>query len=265
MTFMYIVRKSFESVKYRRSADESGGNNDSEEPDPHSGKGFSEFTLEVDFPTIAISQNTSGNTFNPKSSYSVDMGLTPTNLARLTNIERKIDDIQQSIWNLSELSDTNQISLKEHQASIIDMEIKLKDMTTTYRDYSNVNNKLRELSGLYDLISLECNPFIETENDIGIRNNSEKPAGNSTGTPEIHILEWLEFLLARISLSGIPTLLDYYQEIGWIENGLKETALKYLNGMKLEEAVEGSSEDWKLTPEDQSRSLKYIHLISGVM
>ena len=84
----------------------------------------------------------------------------------------------------------------------------------------------------------------------------------------IGVFKWLEFLLAKMPRDSIPSLLDYYEEIGWIGEEAKKKLQLYLHGelppmsrgVGVDEPNRG---DWRLPVEDHLRSLLFISLIAG--
>ncbi|MCK4614156.1 MAG: hypothetical protein KAU14_05065 [Thermoplasmata archaeon] len=218
-------------------------------------KGFSDFTLRVDLPTISIIQGMP----LAEANMPVVGGLAPADLARLGSIERKLDDIGKRIRKLTDFGESNRIELEQHSESIAYIEGKVSEMDRIMEEYSSVEKNHRELAVLYDLISAQCNPFIELSYpgialNPGGENNSRKE-GEDTGTL---LLDWMKFLLQRIPHANIPKLMDYYQEIGLIDNGLIERVGTYLKGLKLEEGKAAKEGDWRLTPDDQARSMGFI-------
>ncbi len=108
-------------------------------------------------------------------------------------------------------------------------------------------------------------------------------------------MRWIEFILERMDRNNIPSLLNYYEDIGWISSSAKPIIMKYSRGavqnvtaiepdldfsMDLyavdetgdpipdgrespEPLQNRSPGDWRLTAEDHLKSLLFIKKLSG--
>ena len=86
-----------------------------------------------------------------------------------------------------------------------------------------------------------------------------KAVGNEASQVMI-VMELLDFLLDLVGPNNLPSILDYYVEIGWISENARLELLAYASGMEYycEKA------DWKLSAEDHLKSLWFIENLCGV-
>ena len=143
--------------------------------------------------------------------------------------------------------------------------------------YTTVEKNLHELSALYDLISTQFNPFIDStpsqglfpENGEGELSERVLKVSEATRSPteekisEVYLLEWLGFLGTKIEIKQIPTLLKHYEENHVISQGLKEKSLRFLRSLRTTGMKPASRNDWRLSVEDQIRSMEYLQWIRG--
>jgi len=86
-----------------------------------------------------------------------------------------------------------------------------------------------------------------------------KAVGNEASQVMI-VMELLDFLLDLVGPNNLPSILDYYVEIGWISENARLELLAYASGMEYycEKA------DWKLSAEDHLKALWFIENLCGV-
>lgn len=260
---------------------------------------------------------------------------------RLERLSDKIDSFSERLDDYSdELTD-----LDEEMSLLTSRMEKVEDREV---NYEKVEEKIKELSALYDLIASDVSPFMELDKDnskngennhngnpsnaegaeksqdlmdisrrflsalrgnnsqnssgdvkkasvpasrkvnsypsAGIDNRKvsqessiEKEAGEGNPAEEYDIealMDWIEFLY-RKSGGRIEDALDYYVELNWIDEDLKELVIEYTEGMKLElndpssddeiigedGTVKQKGADWRLSPKEHKESLKYIKSI----
>ncbi len=73
------------------------------------------------------------------------------------------------------------------------------------------------------------------------------------------LIDWVNFMLSKVGEEELPTLLEYYRSIGWINKKVADLLLRYAQGLRVEE-VKGFME-----PEDHIKSLEYINRIKEAM
>lgn len=142
-----------------------------------------------------------------------------------------------------------------------------------------------------DRISADINPFID---DM----EPSKPVVKTTPAPETKepaaplgeppepkkdqinsdfwMLKWAKYLSDKVSQTQIGNLLDYYKDLGWIDEGIQEKMLNYFQGSRIDVTedemfepdmiitedgkviTEESDDAWKITMDDHTKSLEFI-------
>lgn len=197
---------------------------------------------------------------------------------RLSSIEDTMKEIMETLKSMNEFNESVKIEIQEITESISHMERSIGELDDIREGYSSVEKNLRELSVLYDLVSAQFNPFIDTEilgetiPQGGLGTLVEKEEDKAF-LNEYWTLKWIEFLNAKIKQNQIQNLLAYYKKIGWIGDEIENKVLTYLSGSKSEliEGLEGDEviveeedEDaWKLPLDEHAKSLVFIERIKG--
>lgn len=73
------------------------------------------------------------------------------------------------------------------------------------------------------------------------------------------LLNWIEFLMERVGRNNLMDALDYYVDIGWIGEGIRDEMLAYARG--IDYYVEKPT--WRLLTEDHTKSLIFIERLCG--
>ncbi|MCK4458441.1 MAG: hypothetical protein KAU52_01815 [Methanosarcinales archaeon] len=84
----------------------------------------------------------------------------------------------------------------------------------------------------------------------------------SIGNEADHVkiaMELLDFLLKMVGPNNLPSILDYYIEIGWISETARLDLLAYASGLGFAE----EKPDWKLSTEDHLKALWFIDQLCG--
>ena len=84
----------------------------------------------------------------------------------------------------------------------------------------------------------------------------------SVGNEADHVkiaMELLDFLLNMVGPNNLPSILDYYIEIGWISETARLDLLAYASGLGFAE----EKPDWKLSTEDHLKALWFIDQLCG--
>ncbi|MBN1391054.1 MAG: hypothetical protein JXA22_10485 [Candidatus Thermoplasmatota archaeon] len=168
----------------------------------------------------------------------------------------------------------------------------LEGLKNTMKD---MESTVSELSGLYDLISANINPFVEIppleSRDIrrsggkindeveemeeeGFQSvtdmfRDEEKAETSEGSSREASLEsaewairWTKFLIERVGKEGLEKTLDYYMELGWIDEDTIDQVLEIARGtVGPKVPSDGRKVTWRLDAEDHVKSLEYIRRI----
>ncbi len=97
--------------------------------------------------------------------------------------------------------------------------------------------------------------------------------------PQKWLMKWTEFLLTKVGPEDLPLLLDYYKDLGWIDDMIVQKVMAYLSGVKGVEPVSRPAvggvdmlvgedglkvpdkDGWKLDMEDHTRSLEFLEFI----
>jgi len=78
------------------------------------------------------------------------------------------------------------------------------------------------------------------------------------------MIRWIEFLLEKVQRTRLPVLLDFYRDVGWISEDVKNFILSYARGAASEVTeIDEVTDGWKMTAEDHLKSLLFIEKISG--
>jgi flagellar protein FlaD len=73
------------------------------------------------------------------------------------------------------------------------------------------------------------------------------------------LLNWIEFLMERVGRNNLMDALDYYVDIEWIGEPVRDEMLAYARG--IDYYVEKPT--WRLLPEDHTKSLIFIERLRG--
>jgi flagellar protein FlaD len=73
------------------------------------------------------------------------------------------------------------------------------------------------------------------------------------------LLNWIEFLMERVGRNNLMDALDYYVDIEWIGDAVRDEMLAYARG--IDYYVEKPT--WRLLPEDHTKSLIFIERLRG--
>jgi archaellum component FlaD/FlaE len=232
--------------------------------------------------------------------------------ARITKVEHAINKVNDRVTQLDELTERMRSDIDEIKESVSRMEVTMNELETMREGYANVEKTVRELSALYDLVSAQINPFIEvkglpTSQPSVTQQPLQEPEGSLPATideenpfidmpkafpaeapstkpaeeektdlsTDLWILKWTQFLLERVPQESIPNLMEYYRNLGWIDEEVEAKVKTYLEGAKPVappiEAIETAGDmlitadgkamgldQWKLTIEDHTKSLEFI-------
>lgn len=194
-------------------------------------------------------------------------------LERLDNVEQRLSDMSRRVDLLDKASDDIRNDISRIRDSI-----------------AQIEGDMRELTSLYDLISTQINPFIDTSTmeekpavevehgaipdldalfeptpelaaeratEAGTLTESVPAPGGAAGLTEgaqaeaaapsmktprlakigadaschLALMEWIRFLLERVNRSEIPSVLSFYQRIGWISGEIKADVQEIIRGI----------------------------------
>lgn len=100
----------------------------------------------------------------------------------------------------------------------------------------------------------EANP--STGEPAAERSSSEDPLER-----RMLMMEWVKFLIERVGRVRLLDLLEYYEELGWLDEPEKETIMKVAVGVDGPDRVEDA--DWKGDRELHERSLIALERLRG--
>jgi flagellar protein FlaD len=114
---------------------------------------------------------------------------------------------------------------------------------------------------------------IVTTDDIKIPKNIIKnikefkfdPLTEIPNDPEsiIIIMRWLQNLIDKCGHTNLPTILDYYIDIGWISQDVRLSLIDYSNGITEDNKETRKKEVTDLPSKDHIQSLFFIHKLKG--
>jgi flagellar protein FlaD len=73
------------------------------------------------------------------------------------------------------------------------------------------------------------------------------------------LLKWIEFLMERVGRENLEDVVDYYVEIGWISEEIRDKVMTYSKRIEVREEAHSS----QLSIEDHVRSLVFIEKLRG--
>ena len=235
-------------------------------------------SIEVGLPDIVVSSE------DIPSGDILPMGDSYASMGRLTNEERgqilwlkeRVRELSMRLQDYLQFQNSVKVDIKALNDNVEHLERVIDDMKDLRDGYSSVEKNLHELSALYDLISTQFNPFIDSAPAAAL-----SVAGSAGGVPgdgalgllegnggepkisEIDLLQWISFLVTRIEAKQLPYLLKNYEENGVISTELRSKTLKFLKSIKPAGIKPQTRNDWRLSVEDQITSLELLTKARG--
>ncbi len=205
-----------------------------------------------------------------------------------------INQLIDRITNISQVINKFSIELNEMDEELSSLFSRVEVLENRDINYDLIQNKLQELSAIYDLLSSDVNPFMELEKESKSDFRDHKGSGvvknrDSIEDPKNFIrpknpnerynmnamIDWIDFLQTK-TRGNIEEALDYYRELKWISKDLKNNIMTFKKGLKLDNNnghgdtivkedgdIEREKGDWKLSPQDHKKSLRYIEDIKN--
>jgi len=238
-------------------------------------RGISSLEIEVGFPKISTSvanmpdliETSAGET----GATAVARGLTPTERKRIRNIENNMRRIAADLKMVREYRQNTFSEIRDLFDSLKDLERRLEAMENSAGSpLLGYEKNLQDLSALYELLTAQFNPFIST--DPGeVRDGMLHVMDETTGekerglTADFWTVKWLDFLVQRMDKRSAIRLLQYYRNLGWLDDHVHAKAIELLGMAAVSPDVKrGNAEGWQLSSEDQTTSMKYIARIRGI-
>ncbi|RLF38102.1 MAG: flagellar protein E, partial [Thermoplasmata archaeon] len=72
-------------------------------------------------------------------------------------------------------------------------------------------------------------------------------------------MKWLQFLINKVGVKRVPEVLNYYVDIGWLDEKAKSKLLVYCEGL----GEEGEVKEGNLTAKDHLQSFLFIQKLLG--
>ena len=215
---------------------------------------------------------------------------------------RRTRDVVEDLKHTTSMMEGEVKDLKAEMDRISYLLRSLEGLKNTMKD---IESTVSELSGLYDMISANVNPFIDIE-PIRPSNGIGKPIDNvvrpedggsedpdegafrelsdifkdedddveeledaeSWEGPDLRsaewTLRWTQFLIEKVSKEGLERTLDYYKDLGWIDEDIIERILDIARGTTGPVRKDPNKRSsWRMDAEDHVRSLEFIRRIKG--
>ncbi|MGA1872714.1 MAG: FlaD/FlaE family flagellar protein [Thermoplasmatota archaeon] len=224
--------------------------------------------------------------------------ITVAGAQQIYKIEDDLRRTRDIVEDLRHNMGTMEGEVKDLRAEMERISYLLRSLEGLKNTMKDMESTVSELSGLYDLISANINPFVEIP-PLESRDKLIKPQTRlSTGGEEIeedgfqdisdmfeeeeetecededpfdaHLesaewaLRWTKFLIERVGKEGLERTLDYYMDLGWIDEDTIDRVLEIARGTvgpKLPSASDGRKVTWRMDAEDHVKSLEYIRRI----
>ncbi len=247
-----------------------------------------------------------GTTQNP---ISPGKGFTMQNSASSQQIYKIEDDLRRTREVVEDMKHTVSMidgEFKDLKAEMERVSYLLRSLEGLKNTMKDIESTVSELSGLYDMISANVNPFIDIEpmytNGNGMM-NGKKPdkvrdgkmddEGGETGRENVFsdlseifdeeeeleeaeeftgpdllseewILRWTQFLIDKVGKEGLERTLDYYLDLGWIDEDVIDKVLEIARGTTSPKRKDPTKKaTWRMDAEDHVKSLDFIRRIKG--
>ncbi len=183
-----------------------------------------------------------------------------------------LTEILEAIHELERFRSNAESDIRSIKDKMARMTTTISSMDDVRRSLYTLETRMQEVATLFDVLSLDINPFVDYS-------MPGRPQKDEPFVSEIWILKWLEFLQDRMSNFEIPNLLEYYKEIGWIDDLIESKAMTYIKSLHfdkgpMDKAVTPTGEiialdreetdGWKLSTEDTISSYLFIQRVKGV-
>ncbi|MFO8109184.1 MAG: FlaD/FlaE family flagellar protein [Thermoplasmata archaeon] len=192
--------------------------------------------------------------------------------------ESMLSDVEEKIKEFSDQLEHVLIQLDTVEQKVSMFASRLDKLEKEEDNHEEFKEKLKELSALYDLLSSDISPFMDMEHFSKPSEEEARQSRDEVSEIERYdmeaMIDWIDFLHKKTG-RNIGEVLAYYEELGWIEESLKENILSYSKGIKADISedgdliigedgeVESDEIDWRLSPEDHKKSLRFIRSIKN--
>jgi len=132
--------------------------------------------------------------------------------------------------------------------------------------FDKISNILRKLDSIENLVRQVAKPERVEISKNKQTSMTETPTARLTTISKdakiiMIMLRWIEFLIERVGYDGLEEILNYYVDIGWIDEDIMLTILRYAKGIKLYH----ENSDWRpvgfMCVKDHITSLMFIEAL----
>ncbi len=182
----------------------------------------------------------------------------------------------EAIFKLEQFQDKTKSDLKTIRDKLGEMKSTTDSMAQVRRAVFKLERQMEEIASLYDLLSIDVNPFVHLN---GVKGKVAEVADDKGFESELWIMKWLEFMVSKVGTVGVTNLVDHYEKIGWIDDVLRLKVIEYVRSSSLDELdtpdkiinengeVVGyefdDAHDWKMSLDDNIKSYIFIQRIYG--
>ena len=185
-------------------------------------------------------------------------------LSRVSGIEKAISELISDQNDLSCRINELQESIEKNTSAISDFAANSERVDLLYERLDCLNETVSELRDDVESGTATMNEEVQEEDlpEVEIMPPTACAKLNTVGNEPDHVkivMELLQFLLELVGPNNLPSILDYYVEIGWISENARLELLAYASGMDTyEEKI-----NWKLSTEDHLKVLWFIEQLCG--
>jgi len=191
--------------------------------------------------------------------------------ARVKGLEKQFIDSNERISGVEEKVVRLTSRVSEALESVSMITNSLSSFDDVRSELVKIEETTRELTALYDMLSVHLNPFVDSPanpgggmgnatsqmGEVGVDDEIERisrdqnpfiegpsqsagllpqPGGVGAAVAPGHIddywlLKWIEFIIERVHQEHISMVLKYYQDIGWIDGRTLAKIVRYMEGM----------------------------------
>ncbi len=219
------------------------------------------------------------------------------------------DDLRKTrdvVEDLRHTVDVMEVDFKDLKAEMDRISYLLRSLEGLKNTMKDIESTVSELSGLYDMISANVNPFIDIEpfrpsNGNGLNHDriidqggvvhEGRGSGETTFSElsdiftdddeedaikemspvkafdlrsEEWALRWTQFLIDKVGKEGLEMTLDYYRDLGWIDEGIIDKVMDISRGtVGPPRKREEGKVRWRMNAEDHVKTLEFIRNIRG--
>ncbi len=175
-------------------------------------------------------------------------GLSDEAKAQLENIDSRFETLAESIEMIR--SDIGKNAPLELEKTITE---KIEEMI---QDMPVKAVPVKGLAPANNLIPIDVTEGVSSEITEGLACLNHLDNNPMTA---VVLLNWIEFLMECVGRNNLMDALDYYVDIGWIGDRIRDEMLAYARG--IDYYVEKPT--WRLLPEDHTKSLIFIEHLRG--